>query len=100
MTKGMTNQLRPVDRHTRAPKRGRVIRAAKECLNGIDSVDVNRSYRDAGGHGLVGHVDHARPSRSVEMGQFSHEAAHGWRPRYHHAASVIRQRGIAGSRCG
>ena len=26
MTKGMTNQLRPVDRHTRAPKRGRVIR--------------------------------------------------------------------------
>ena len=28
-----------------AAKDGRVIRAAKEALNGIDPVDVNKSYR-------------------------------------------------------
>ena len=28
-----------------AAKDTRVIRAAKECLNGIDPIDVNRSYR-------------------------------------------------------
>ena len=28
-----------------ASKRGNVIRCAKESLNGIDPVDVNRSYR-------------------------------------------------------
>ncbi len=31
--------------HQIAEKRPNVIRAAKECLNGIDPVDVNKSYR-------------------------------------------------------
>jgi enoyl-CoA hydratase len=47
-----------------AAKRTRVIRAAKECLNGIDPVDVHRSYRFEQGFtfelNLAGEGDHAR----------------------------------------
>lgn len=47
-----------------AAKRPRVIRAAKECLNGIDPVDVNRSYRFEQGFtfelNLLGDADEAR----------------------------------------
>jgi len=49
---------------TIAAKPGRVIRAAKECLNGIDPVDVNRSYRFEQGFtfelNLAGEGDRAR----------------------------------------
>jgi enoyl-CoA hydratase len=49
---------------TIAAKSGRVIRAAKECLNGIDPVDVNRSYRFEQGFtfelNLAGEGDKAR----------------------------------------
>lgn len=49
---------------TIAAKRSRVIRAAKECLNGIDPVDVNRSYRFEQGFtfelNLAGEGDEAR----------------------------------------
>ena len=47
-----------------AAKRPGVIRAAKECLNGIDPVDVNRSYRFEQGFtfelNLAGEGDAAR----------------------------------------
>jgi len=47
-----------------AAKRPRVIRAAKACLNGIDPVDVNRSYRFEQGFtfelNLAGDGDEAR----------------------------------------
>ena len=47
-----------------AAKRPGVIRAAKECLNGIDPVDVNRSYRFEQGFtfelNLAGDGDDAR----------------------------------------
>ncbi len=47
-----------------ADKRPGVIRAAKACLNGIDPVDVNRSYRFEQGFtfelNLAGHGDAAR----------------------------------------
>ena len=47
-----------------AAKRPGVIRAAKQCLNGIDPVDVNRSYRFEQGFtfelNLEGHGDDAR----------------------------------------
>jgi enoyl-CoA hydratase len=47
-----------------AEKRPRVIRAAKECLNGIDPIDVNRSYRFEQGFtfelNLAGDGDDAR----------------------------------------
>ena len=47
-----------------AGKPGRVIRAAKQCLNGIDPIDVNRSYRFEQGFtfelNLEGEGDRAR----------------------------------------
>lgn len=47
-----------------AAMRPGVIRAAKACLNGIDPVDVNRSYRFEQGFtfelNLLGHGDAAR----------------------------------------
>lgn len=47
-----------------ASRRPRVIRAAKDCLNGIDPVDVNRSYRYEQGYtfelNLEGEGDAAR----------------------------------------
>ena len=47
-----------------ASRRPRVIRAAKDCLNGIDPVDVNRSYRFEQGYtfelNLEGEGDAAR----------------------------------------
>jgi enoyl-CoA hydratase len=54
-----------------AAKDGRVIRAAKACLNGIDPIDVNRSYRFEQGFtfelNLIGAGDDAR-NRFVEDG--------------------------------
>ena len=47
-----------------AQKDPKVLRAAKDCLNGIDPVDVNRSYRYEQGYtfelNLSGHGDAAR----------------------------------------
>ena len=55
-----------------AAKRPGVIRAAKACLNGIDPVDVNRSYRFEQGFtfelNLEGHGDAARDA-FVEKGK-------------------------------
>ncbi|MDE0882226.1 MAG: enoyl-CoA hydratase family protein [Myxococcota bacterium] len=52
-----------------ANKDPRVLRAAKSCLNGIDAIDVNRSYRYEQGYtfelNLSGHGDEAR-SRFVK----------------------------------
>ena len=54
-----------------ASRRPRVIRAAKHCLNGIDPVDVNRSYRYEQGYtfelNLEGEGDAAR-DESIESG--------------------------------
>ncbi len=53
-----------------ADKRPGVIRAAKACLNGIDPVDVNRSYRFEQGFtfelNLAGHGDAARDAFVAE----------------------------------
>ncbi|MEM7436578.1 MAG: enoyl-CoA hydratase family protein, partial [Myxococcota bacterium] len=50
--------------HTFATKIPRVVRAAKECLNNIDPIDVNRSYRFEQGFtfelNLAGVADEAR----------------------------------------
>jgi enoyl-CoA hydratase len=54
-----------------ASRRPRVIRAAKHCLNGIDPIDVNRSYRYEQGYtyelNLEGEGDAAR-EESIEKG--------------------------------
>ncbi len=54
-----------------ASRRPKVIRAAKHCLNGIDPIDVNRSYRYEQGYtfelNLEGEGDAAR-EESIEKG--------------------------------